>query len=351
MNKNSVSIPFLEGFSVVTVCIITKMFCGFLPHAIYNYGPSAWYISLISAVFTLLVFLFCTKNKEGVINNINTSFGKTFGMFITLGIYVYFILYFSMNLREIVRVIKIYNFPSTPSLVFSAAFLVCAAVLCFAGDFSVTKLSGFYIKIIIGTFIVIFLLGIGQYNFENLAPIGGYGIGSIFEGSVFQLTLFTDIFLLMVLAPKIANVKKLRKTGVSVIVVSAVLVALSFIFYICVFDYTVVGNKTSGLIEVVKNVYYGHLFQRMESVFFLMMVVSAGISVCIWLFGAVEVYSGAFGIEDKKELIIPTALVVLCLSSMKLDTVFHLTGRYGGIFLFSVIVITEIAGRVKRRVK
>ena len=328
-------VSYSEGFALVTVCIITKMFLGFLPDAVFRYGPSSPYVSIIAGLLSISVFIFVKRERWNP--------GKISGIIL----YVYFILYFAMNLRETVRVIKIYNFQLTPAIIFSAVFLLVASVIVFSGKDAVTRLSSFYVKIIIGVFVIIFLLGLGQYDTVKLAPIGGYGMGRITEGIFTQLTLYLDVFLLFLFAPD--DIKIQKKSGISALLVSLALIAISFASYIMVFDYTVSESKTSGLIEIVKNVYYGHLFQRMESIFFLVMVVSAGVSVCIWLFGAVKIYSGVFGIKDNKQLLFPTALLVLCLSGLKLDTLYHLTGKYGGLFVFSVLVVSEVARRVKSR--
>ncbi len=349
LQKGEVQMGGIEAFSVVTVCIITKMFLKFLPASVAKYGPSCWYVSLISAAVAYLLYRFSAMGKKGILELFKFSFGNPIGKILGLAVAVYFVFYTALNLREIIRIIKIYNFPATPAFLFAVCFMVAAVVVSYHGLHGVSKLSSFYIRVILIAFAVIFLLGLSQYDYTNLAPYGGYGIASVARGGLYQLTVFSDVFLLLVFMSQTGGQRKAVTAAKRAVLVSAIAVMLSMASYICVFDFSVAGDKTSGLIEIVKNVHYGHLFQRMESIFFLIMVVSSAVAICVWFFSTVHIYSEVFEIGDKKELLIPVALIIVCFSGGGFNRVLELVGRFGGIFLLGLAAITEIVAKLRRK--
>ncbi len=340
--NSEVRMGFKESFSLIFVCLTSKMFCSYLPDTIARYGPSAWIVMLISGLLSAALFYVYVKSDMNADQILKSALGNVPGSIVTYALGVYFVIYTAFNLGEIIKIIKIYNFPETPEALFAIVFITASVFINYNGLYSVGKLSEFYVKLIIITFIALFLLGAGQYRFELLTPVFGFGIKNIVSGCFFELSLFTDVLILMFLVKESGGGKTSAKVGSSAILFATLVFVLSAICYTAVFDYTVSGGKESGLIELAKNMYYGQIFQRTESLFFLIMVLSSAISVCTRMFGSVHILSSAFDIKDKRQTLLITAVSVYALCKNEWDI-----GIFG-IIAFLIPVISALIGKVRR---
>lgn len=344
--RNEISLGKKEGFSLVYILITAKMFCSYLPKAVTLGGGSCWYIAAVSCGIVFIGFWFINSCGFSLFELFEAVFGKTVGRVMKILFSVYFYVYAAAALNEIIKIIKIYNFPTASPVIFAAASLAAAAAVGAKGLGGAARLSEFYIKLVVITYLLIFALGIGQYSFLRMFPIFGHGAGGAASVFLLNLSVFSDALILICIKPELGSENCFR-AGRSALLFSGLTVTAATLFYNCVFDFTVSGEKSSGMLETVKNVYRGHLLQRVESLFFLMMTVVLLISVCVLFSFAVHMFAKAFEISDKKELTIPSAALILGISVLLpfggLSTIL----KWGGAAAFAVSVFAAVIYRLK----
>ena len=359
MNR-SVELGWKETISITSIAIITKMFYTILPDTIRLEGSAAWYASALSCLFAGVFFyiilnLFRMYEGKNIIEIFQEVIGRIAGGVLGFLFYLYFLLYIAINVREVIKIIKVYNFPLTPLAVFLFVFLIAAVLVTYNGLYGVSKLSEFFLSFILLGVVAIFLLGIKQYDLNNLKPYGGYGLQNLFSYSLLRTSLFEDIFLLFLLVREVGGTKSVKRTGTISLLLSGAFIFVSMLCYLLVFNYETGGRKISGIIEIVKNAYFNQFFQRMESIFFLIMVIASAIAICIWFYLSTHLYATLFQIKDKRQILLPTFVIVFAVamlpqSATEVITTFIIAIRqYSSILIFGVPILVWLIALLKRK--
>lgn len=344
--NSPVSLGQKETVSLIVVAVIAKLFYRNLPGTILQCGSAAVWIVLLSALLVFILseaILRLLQQQEGknLLEVAKGRVGRVGGLLFGIGFYLYFLLYVAGNVREAVRTIKVYNFPLTPTFWLVFCFLLAAVFVTLRGLYGVSKLSEFFLLFLLVGVAAVFLLGIEQYKLSNLRPYGGYGIASLREVLI-QTTWWNDLFLLFLLVRSVGGTRSMKQAGRTALVWSGSAVVLSVLCFLLAFGYEQGAEKRGGLIEVVKNVYFSSFFQRMESVFFLLLVVSSAIAICVWFYLSVDVFSSLFQIQDRKALV-PSHAIILCSlamlpqsSSEPFSRLLLFLHQWGGVFVFGI---------------
>ena len=349
--SGEISVGKREGFSVVYILITAKMFCSYLPGAVAAEGGSCWYTAALSCGAAFLGFWFINSCGFPLFELFEKSLGKTAGKAMQVLFSAYFYLYAAAALNEFIKIIKIYNFPTASPVIFAAASLAAAVIVGANGFTAVSRLSEFYIKLVIITYLLIFALGTGQYSYMRLFPVFGHGAVSIASGFLSGISVFSDALILLCLKSE-AGSKNCFRAGRSALIFSGITVTAATLFYNCVFDYTVSGEKASGMLETVKNVYRGHLVQRVESVFFLMMTVVFAVSVCILFSFAVHMFGKAFEIQDRRPCLVPSAALILGICViMPFASALSPILKWGGAAAFGISAAAAAVYKLKGRAR
>lgn len=292
---------------------------------------------------------------KNIIEIFQEVLGRIAGGVLGFLFYLYFLMYIAINVREVIKIIKVYNFPLTPLAVFLFVFLIAAVLVTYNGLYGVSKLSEFFLAFILLGVIAIFLLGIKQYDLNNLKPYGGYGFQNILSYSLLRTSLFEDIFLLFLLVREVGGTKSVKRNGTISLLLSGAFIFASMLCYLLVFNYETGGRKISGIIEIVKNAYFNQFFQRMESIFFLIMVIASAIAICIWFYLSTHLYATLFQIKDKRQILLPTFVIVFAVamlpqSATEVITAFIIIIRqYSSILIFGVPILVWLIALLKRK--
>ncbi|MBE7042483.1 MAG: hypothetical protein E7399_03200, partial [Ruminococcaceae bacterium] len=317
--KNDRALGGREITGLLCMAILPKLFFSLLPDGVGAVGTAVWYTQLLSWGISLLFFfaiLHLMKLYPGqtLPEIFQSVLGRGLGIVLGTFFYLYFVAYTADHLGEAVQLIKIYNFPNTPFWLFTAGFLFVAWLICRYGLNGIAKSASlFLIPILIAIFAAL-LIGSKQYDWHFLFPAGGYGIVRSGMGVLGGVSVYVDLILLFcAVTPEKTD---LKRNGFWGMVWCGSAVIFSFLGYLLTFGYRSSQGKTVGLVELVQNVYFNQLFQRMEAIFFLVMVVAVVNGVCIWFYLTVSLYREIYDIQEKKELLLPNLLMVFALATV-----------------------------------
>lgn len=347
----------LQG--LLCMAILPKLFFSLLPDMVGAVGTAVWYTHLVSwgislGVLFALLHLQRLYPGETLPEIFQSVLGKVPGILVGNLFYLYFIAYTADNLGEAVQLIKIYNFPSTPFPLFVAGFLFVAWLLCRYGLGGVAKTASlFFVPVLIAIFAAL-LIGSKQYDWTLLFPLGGYSPIRSGIGVAGGLAVYVDLVLLLgITTSQTAN---LKRAGTYAMVWSGLAAVLSLLGYLLTFGYRSSQGKTVGLVEIVQNVYFSPLFQRMEAVFFLVMVIAVAVGTGVWIFLTLSFYSHIYGIQEKGELLLSHLLMIFALATVsQIQTRdFSQTAgyvfRYSGGVLFVICILVWMIGAIRKRV-
>ncbi len=279
---------------LLCMAILPKLFFSLLPDGVGAMGTAVWYTQLLSFGLSLL-FLFAMLHLmklypgQTLPQIFQSVLGKGFGILLGTLFYLYFIAYTADHLGEAVQLIKIYNFPTTPFWVFTVGFLFVVWLICRYGRKGVAKSASLFFVPVLIAVLAALLIGSKQYDWNLLFPIGGYGVIRSGMGVLGGLSVYVDLILILSAVTLEGN--NLKVHGFWGMLLCGGAVILSFLGYLLTFGYRSSQGKTVGLVEIVQNVYFNQLFQRMEAVFFLVMVIAVTIGCYIWCYLTLSLYS------------------------------------------------------------
>lgn len=357
MNQNDV-ITSKEWKSLLCMAILPKLFFSFLPDSVGAAGTAVWYTNLCSALICIVFFLLMRSfMKQYPGKTLPEIFQLVLGTFLGKGagtlFYLYFVAYTADLLGEGIQLIKIYNFPNTPFWIFTTGFLLINLFLFPHGTKGIIKGTSFLFYPVLFAVLLALAVGSKQYRMEYLFPLGGYGINRSLLCVGGGLSVYTDLILL--LSTVIPKSKKETRSLFHGLLICVGVIGLSSLCYLLTFGYRSSQGKTVGLVEIVQNVYFNSLFQRMEALFFLFMVIGMTVSVCIWCFLSLKLYSTVYGISEKKELLFPHLLMIFALANVsqvqtkEFSVTAGLLFRYGGGVLFAFCIFVWGIAQVRRR--
>lgn len=357
---NDVLLGSKERKALLLMAILPKLFFSLLPDAVAAVGSAAWYAQIAAwAVvmgFAWILFHMLSMYPGQTLPEIfQTVLGKIPGRGLGFLFYLYFVAYTADFLGEAVQLIKIYNFPRSPFFVFSLGFLAVAWLIGRYGIYGVSQTAALFVTPVLLAIGAALLIGGKQYDFRLIFPLGGYspirtGLGILGGSSV-----YVDLILVLIPAGEQEDMKLVKRSVYSALTWCGGMISLCTLAYLLTFGYRSSQGKTVGLVELVQNIYFNQLFQRMEAVFFLVMVISAGVGLCIWFYMTSCFYSKVFGISQIREILPSTFFSIFALSiisRMDLGEAGRrgeLIFRYGSETLFLLCALVWVIGLVQKR--
>ena len=359
--KDCVRLGSKELMALLGMAILPKLFFSLLPDAVAAAGSAVWYAQigawLISIGFVcLLTHLMSLYPGQDLMEIFQSALGKFFGIILGLLFYLYFVVYTADLLGEAVQLIKVYNFPRTPFLIFSAGFLFVAWLISRYGLYGVAQTAVLFLAPVLIAIATALAIGSRQYDFRMLFPVGGYQPIRTGIGVGAGVSVYVDLILVMMLIRHTGDLKLMKRSVLKGMLWCGGAILLCSVGYLMTFGYRSSQGKTVGLVEIVQNVYFNQLFQRMESVFFLVMVMAAAVGVCIWFYLTVFLYGRIFKIQEERELMLPTLLMIFSLTTVsQLQTEGYGRAasylfRYSGGALFVLCFFVWIVGVMRKKV-
>lgn len=353
-----------EGVLLTTVIIVSKIQYTSISVVVKQTGTSAWYATLISCITTMILFsLVCALLDrfpgKNLVKTFEGVFGKLIGKIFGLGFSGYILYYASSVLREFLEMIKVYNLPKTPPSVIMIVFLSVSLLFAYMGIESIVRVAciNFY-PITIGIFIIL-VLAYPYYDIDYIKPYLGHGLGKTVSVGVLRSSAYEEVLILPIIISSIRSVKDVKKIGYISILISALVFSVSFLCYLCAYQYTTGSENLSGMFQLSKIVYYSRFFQRIESIFLFSWVISSLITVSTAFYSAIRVYCQVFEIKDHRPLLFPFVLImyIIALQPKNISELIDVNLRFirqGSVFIvFGVpifaLIVSLILGKKEKR--
>lgn len=267
--------------SYLTLNLVTYRIFTYLP-ALFSKdsGTAAPLCALISGIaalviISLLLLLYKVCHCRNVIELAQKTLGQIGKYIVCIILSLYLLLSSSFALREFSLLVGQIAFPSAP-LWFIAVFFVIAALFA-----SLRGLDGIIRTYVILIPIVLLFTGIvlisvfGYAEHDNLFPILGNGIKPIFKSSLNGLLVFSDIVLLFLISPFGGEDSKSELKTVFFSAAGGILVVTALVFmFTATTAYPEIQSVRFPVYQLLKMVYYGRFFQRIDALYMLMAILS-----------------------------------------------------------------------------
>lgn len=350
-----------EAVCLITIAITTRVFFtspGVLADVL---GTTGWYMTLISAAggalgFTFVYLLLKRFPGKNLVEIFDKVFGRWIGFAVSFLLAVIFMLNAAIMLREFTDVMKVYVLELSPPAFIMGIFVIGVAVAAFMGLEAIARFSKLIAYFLLTAFIAVLVLSWQNYEVHRLTPLLGNGLDKTFYHGALRSTVYADAIILGVIAGPMQGVNHIKKAGYRAILLSGLLISVSFIAFSLTFPYYTAAEITAPMYQMASLIDYGRFIQRLESLFLFVWNISTFISVSISFYISLSVYSKVFRIQNIRPIILPACVILITLALIPKDIVSVVKGyvhviRQSGWIVFFVPPILALGIAKIRRLK
>jgi hypothetical protein len=157
--------------------------------------------------------------------------------------------------------------------------------------------------------LLILLLASPSYNFNLLKPFGGYGIDVALTSGFLRSSAYMEFTSLTIVTIAIGGHGNFKKIGVISILLTGLIFSTSIFCYLLTFGYSSGSESISGIFELSRSIYFNRFFQRVESIFLFIWVISSVITTTVTFYIGVLIYCKTFTIKNHRPLLLPFAVL------------------------------------------
>lgn len=233
------------------------------------------YISIIAIIVSYIICKLLNKFPTFDILDISNFLGGKF-LKIIIGIvfFMYFIFFSSALLKNFSYCLQIIYYPNTNIFFIIAIFLIATFFICNLKYNAIYRSNLLTIPFVLLSLIILFVGNYGEFTIENIYPILGNGINETFFSGLSNLFAFQGIFYILFLPPCLKDVTQLRKITLLSIIFSALYLLISVSTILLLFDAEVTNTLLMPLYAAARYIEFGSFFQRLDSVFILIWIIS-----------------------------------------------------------------------------
>lgn len=317
-------------------------------------GTASWLAAVYSGAAAFLIILLITAlykkcGKRSLIELAESAFGSAGKYAATVFIMLYLLISAVFTLREFTGMVKFISFPTAPEwfvvLFFAAAMLLSVN----RGMDSIIRTHVVAIPASAFLTVVIMASAVGYGDAENLFPLFGNSAGNVFGKGLWGISMYSDIILLFLVNPFCSSADDLKKTAVGV---SALGVAINVFFILtlaAVIPYPVPRGMQYPVYQLLKTVYYGRFFQRIDALYMLAVVLSGMLYLSFVLFLLTYIMKKSFGTSRTRVFGAPFVLIIVLLAQSRARIPLNSLSEwliYADIAAFAAaVIISAAAGR------
>lgn len=284
----------IEAIALILIMTLNSLISDSAQDIIKNIGSASIinivYCTIIALILFFIIFkLFEKFNKEDILDISEFFGGKVFKNIIGILFLLYFTFISSIILRNFAEILKVAYFPETSISTILLCFIIVIYIASTFRTSSIIKTNLLIIPFTILSIVLIFVATSGDFIYEHMFPILGYGFEHTFFNGASHIFAFSGLAYLYFFMPNISSSKKATKLGVISIVISSILLLLSIVSFLFGAPYVSYTEEISATLFIIRSVSFGRFFERPESLFILVWILSviSYLSVTIIVIGSI----------------------------------------------------------------
>jgi len=302
-------------------------------------GTSAFLAAVISGIiaYAVIWFLPVIYKKAGVKNIFDLLEKKPKIALLTgLVVVVWLALSASHALEAIVTFSKLAAFPSAPFVFVAVFFVLAFAAAVLRGMESAVRPHALIVTFYI--FMILFMLSsvVRYFDLTNLLPVLGKGAKETIYTAVKNLSYFFDFVIIFLINPFLKEeesfVRTVRVSGAVGILVNLLIILSANLLL----PYPVSEQIEFPVYQIMKNVYIGRFFQRIDAVYLLSVSLSGMGYLSFTAFLMTYVFKKAFKIENNRPFVWSFSFIVLFIAM--------LIHKRNSAYLYNLLMVFETAG-------
>ena len=170
--------------------------------------------------------------------------------------------------------LQIIYFPLTKLFYIVLLFIIAAVVSCSMKYNAIYRSILIIFPLLIISTLFLLFSDIQFFRFEKMYPILGNGIFTTFLAGLSNMFAFQGLAYIYFIPPMLKEPDKVKKIAVTSIVLSCIFLLICLAIILFMFNGFVDTDELIPLYSAVKYIEYGSFFQKMDSIFVLIWIIS-----------------------------------------------------------------------------
>lgn len=316
---NNIKLNNFEAIALVLIVTITHSILT-LPKALMTHIGSAsllniLYVSILTFVICIIIYKLLNKFPGFDILDISEFLGgKLFKRIIGFAFLAYIIFVSSFLLRIFAHCLNIVYYPMTDIIFILIIFILSIPITSSLNSGTAFRANIVIIPIVLISMLFLFISNTKNYNFQNIYPLFGYGVNSTFFYGATNIFAFGGITIIYFLPPLLKNTEQLKKVSILSVVLSTIYLILTIATILFTFSSVSFTNELIPLYSAVRYIEFGTFFQRLDSVFLLIWIITFFCYLGVVNTFCINIYKKITNIKEHKLICYPFSLLLLALS-------------------------------------
>ncbi|MFC0272052.1 GerAB/ArcD/ProY family transporter [Metabacillus herbersteinensis] len=275
-------------------------------------------------LFSLYVYLYTQYPTLPLTNYLEKIVGKFIGRILAT-VYICLFLYIAARvLRDLCDLLLTNVLYETPILAVAIMMMLAISFGCYLGFEVIARTAEIFFPWVLffGFLFLLFIFISGLPKVENLQPVLESGWKPVFQAAFPTIVSFPfgETIVFAIFFPYLNHKKQVITAGFSAIIFSGILLTSITTIMISVFGPFFVTKITFPLLESVGKVNIGEVFQRLDPIALILLIIGGFFKITVFFCGAVEGFSSLVKKPNLTKFSIPImAIAVIVMAILMAD--------------------------------
>lgn len=233
------------------------------------------YIGIITIIFGCIICYFLSKFQTFDLIDVSNYLGGNLLKWIIGLLYIaYFIFFAGILLHMFSSCLQIIYFPLTKIFYISLFFIIAAVIACSMKYNAIYRSTLIIFPFIIISTLFLFFSDIPFYTIEKIYPIFGNGLYTTFLSGLCNMFAFQGLAYIYFMPPMLKEPNNIKKVTITSIILSCIFLLICTGTILFMFNGFVETDELMPLYSAVKYIEFGSFFQKMDSIFVLIWIIS-----------------------------------------------------------------------------
>lgn len=301
----------INTFSAImlTLSIVISYITSSLPRTLVSETKSATLLNILynTIIVLFIILLVCKLFKKfpGLdILDISKFLGGNVFKNIVGGLFIaYFIISSSIMLRNFCKGLVVVYYPLTSYVFLILMFIIAIALTNRLGFNATLNTSSIIFPLVLISIILLFCGNLDNFSFRRIFPILGDGFYNTFVLGLRNIGAFGGICYLYFLPPMLKEPEKFKKIAVISVICAGLFILLCVATLIFMFSFFITTDEIMPLFSAARHIEFGSFFQRFESLFLLIWIISFCCYLSITCKFSAHIFNKMFNLSDMKPIL------------------------------------------------
>lgn len=305
---------------MLTLSIVVSYITSSLPRTFINETKSGTFLNIIyiTAIVLFITMLFCKLFKQfpgfDILDISEFLGGKILEIIVGSLFIFYFIASSSIMLRNFAEGLIVVYYPLTSYVYIVLMFIIAISITNNLGFNATINTATIVFPIVLISVGFLFIGNFKNFAFRRIFPILGNGFLDTFVLGLKNIGAFGGICYMYFLPPMLKEPEKFKKIMIISVITTGAFILLCVACLLFMFSFYVNADEIMPLFTAARQIEFGSFFQRFESLFLLIWIISFCCYLSITCKFATHIFKKMTNLSDMRPISIIFSLLMFCVA-------------------------------------